>query len=687
MLRLLILTISLTFIFQQLTAQSADDTSDWKWKKHRSQAEELYAQSQYAKAAFHFEQAWLKKRKKLDLIRQAGDCYYIVKDYEKAIEAFAYIQEETKKYPKIKLDYALALKQNEQYDLAVKAFREFSNSYAGEDAANLVARAMMEIEGCEFAKQSKANPDRSVRITLADPVINSDYTEFAPTPFGNERMLFSSTKMGKAKIFETSKGFRNWEGVIVPSQFASLEEDHVCNATYSPDEKRIYFTVCKSVENWGYLTTRCEIYVTQKNGNLWGAPERLPEIINQPGITSTQPNVIQDGDKELLYFASNRVGGQGGMDIWYTSRDLTEAGFSFDPPRNAGAKINTAKNELTPFFDVKESVLYFSSDGHLGMGGLDIFKIKGNRSIWETPDNLGAPFNSGSDDYFYIENRYGDGGFFVSNRKNEPQKTVSTDEDIFEFKVTNKPQAFVLKGTVYDEASQNPIQAVEISIYEMVSDQQANMLKRATFDNGSYYFELAQNQKYKIIADKTGYQPTSIVVNGNDAAQIETLYLKPTTYESTPTPSTGLNAPTNAIPIPTPNTPTPSGNIDPPSTPRTNPVPRPSGTVSEYTYTPSTSSEAFEIRTDAPKLSGIYYKVQIIALANFSRNDKRYDTIRNLGRIDYEFISDKGLTRVLLGDYFNKAEAQDIVNATNQNGYKGAFIVKYRDGERLGMSK
>lgn len=138
-------------------------------------------------------------------------------------------------------------------------------------------------------------------------------------------------------------------------------------------KKRIYFTVCRSVENWGYLTTRCEIYATRRVGNLWSAPERLDDKINQEGFTATQPFVVQDGNKEILYFASNRAGGQGGMDIWYTSRVISDNGFDFESPRNAGARINTAHNEITPFYDVSEEALYFSSDGHVGMGGLDIF--------------------------------------------------------------------------------------------------------------------------------------------------------------------------------------------------------------------------------------------------------------------------------------------------------------------------
>ncbi|NJK84043.1 MAG: SPOR domain-containing protein, partial [Saprospiraceae bacterium] len=123
---------------------------------------------------------------------------------------------------------------------------------------------------------------------------------------------------------------------------------------------------------------------------------------------------------------------------------------------------------------------------------------------------------------------------------------------------------------------------------------------------------------------------------------------------------------------------------------RTTPKPKPTvkqDFEAEYVYIPQTTSEAFEIRTDAPRLAGTYYKVQLVALANFKRTDKRYDQVRNLGRIDYEFIKDKGLTRVLLGDYSSKEEADGMLDTATKKGFRNAFIVKYQDGERLGMIK
>src|SRR4029079_8758136 len=103
------------------------------------------------------------------------------------------------------------------------------------------------------------------------------------------------------------------------------------------------------------------------------------------------------------YFVSNRPNGRGGLDIWYTQFDSKKK--EYNTPKNAGTKINTAGDEFTPFYDSDLSTMYFSSDGWPGLGGLDIFKSNGELKNWSTPENIGSPLNSGSDDLYYVINK------------------------------------------------------------------------------------------------------------------------------------------------------------------------------------------------------------------------------------------------------------------------------------------
>jgi hypothetical protein len=678
------------FLCCGLVIAQTETNQNLSWKKHLSLADDLYEKLQYGEAATHYEAVWQLKKKRTEYANKAGECYMNVKDYSKAIEMFGVVKEDAKNYPKARFYYAKSLKQNEQYDSAIPEFKKFSDTYVGESAANFVAEALVEIEGCELAKQLKTNLDKGLRIIHLGDVINSSAVEFAPVAFGSEDMLFSSTKQGKAKVFQTQRTGTGWEVPALPTQFASLSEDNVCNTALSPDEKRMYFTVCRSIENWGALTTRCELYMTKRTGNLWGAPERLPDEINKTGVTSTQPTIFHEDGKEWIYFASNRSGGQGGMDIWYTSRDLDGAEMTFATPKNAGAKINTEKNEITPYYNPTEQVLYFSSDGHVGMGGLDIFKVQGKQSSWEKPVNIGVPINSGSDDYYYTQNRYGDGGFLVSNRTYSTAKVTTTHEDIFEFRMTQRAPMFQVTGIAYDKKTTMPIGSVDLSIYELISEQEERMLQTKVSTDGSFTFQVSPNKNYKIIAYKNGYQPGAKIFlaegSGNFTAD---LMLEPV-QASTEIAIPNVEVPKPVTPVPS----TPTANTEK-TAPKTTPVPKtkteipkatPTSNVEEYTYTPTAEGENFPIRTDAPKLNGVYYKVQLIALANFNRSNSRYDNIRKLGRLDYEFIMDKGITRVLLGDFLNKVEATDILTEVVKKGFEGAFIVKYENGERVGRS-
>lgn len=696
--KLTMLLLLVTFgIFNFLVAQ--ENSQDWKWKKHVKQAEEYYAQSQYANAAYHFNEAYSKKPKKLQYAFDAGKNYLIIKDYRRAEALFEQVSKQFKKFPKAQYYYAKALKHNEKYQEAIREFKAFADRYTGENASEMVSEALQEMEASYNASEYKNNTNPRIRITHLDNAVNTKQVDFSPVPYGNDELLFSSTQQDYAKIFTTKRGMREWESPDVPAQFANLEGSHVCNPAFTPDEKRMYFTICKSVENWGALTTRCEIYVTKRVGNLWSAPERLPDKINQAEVTSTQPNVVHMDGKEILYFASNRAGGQGGMDIWYATRKLDGGDLAFTAPKNAGAKINTERNEITPYYNIGERMLYFSSDGHMTMGGLDIFSVEGTQSEWQFPVNVGSPYNSGADDYFYIQNRYGDGGFFVSNRTFQHKKETTTDEDIFEFKRNQAKQEYVIKGIIYDQEDSIPLSNVEVSIFEILGDQRERIVQSSVFETGSYLLRVPSDKSYKLVAHKDGYQPdTRTFTTGVSGTQTEYLYLQNLSGSSTPPPpSFPITKPGDILtPMPTTldNTETivekekmqvePTEKIiTPPIKEPTRPAIHNTNESLEYVYTPSSPLEAFQLRTKAPRHTGVYYKIQIIALADFSFDDSRFSSIKDWMRLDYELIVDKGITRALLADFFTKAEAEKMLMKAKNNGFPTAFIVKYEDGERV----
>lgn len=176
----------------------------------------------------------------------------------------------------------------------------------------------------------------------------------------------------------------------------------------------------------------------------WSAPQALDKNVNHPRYTSAQPAVgtLFNTSMEVLYFVSDRPGGAGGMDIWFSV--YNKRNEQYKKAENAGVFINTSGDEVTPFFDLPSHRLYFSSNGWPAYGGFDIFYASGSMVTWDPPVNIGVPVNSSFDDLDYVKNWSGQFGLFVTNRPKTGRVTAGTSPDhIFAFKETESPRVLI----------------------------------------------------------------------------------------------------------------------------------------------------------------------------------------------------------------------------------------------------
>lgn len=175
------------------------------------------------------------------------------------------------------------------------------------------------------------------------------------------------------------------------------------------DNTELYFTVCQDIK--GYKN--CDIYYSQLDAmGYWSIPVSIGDHINRRDSWESQPAVSANGDK--LFFASNRKDGVGGLDIYVCFRDLEG---EWSKPKNLGPTVNTKKHEKTPFMHSDSETLYFTSDGHIGLGNFDIFHVKSiNDSTWEEPTNIGYPINSKDDDLGLFVSLDGQKAYFASNK-------------------------------------------------------------------------------------------------------------------------------------------------------------------------------------------------------------------------------------------------------------------------------
>ncbi len=298
-----------------------------------------------------------------------------------------------------------------------------------------------------------------------ESAINTRQLEFSPAFFEDGIVFISSQKpVASQKVFDnriessTMSIFlarRDDNGQLgKPTAFANslVSSLHEGPLTFDKTAENIFFSRNNSEKNgkkakYTEGVSRLKIYTSQREGETnWRTPTELP--FNQNNSDACHPSISVDGDK--IYFSSNRTGGYGGMDLYVCER--TENG-GWGKPRNLGSKINTARNEVFPFIHA-DGILFYSSDGLKGSGGLDIFYAKwttadfsnmwGNtvaKSGFGTPTNLGEPFNSDKDDFGFIVDLDLKNGYFTSNK----QGGMGND-DIYSFNIND--------GTLFDADNQ-----------------------------------------------------------------------------------------------------------------------------------------------------------------------------------------------------------------------------------------
>ena len=728
----------LCLVFSILLLQSAQAQEDnLSWRKHIKLAKSYLAEGRYAAAAEHYEAAYKKKDRK-EYIFQAGENYAVVKDYKKAAECYANVKDDNADFALVGLRYARALKQNGQHELANKEFVYFLSSYKGQDLDAVTRIVQNEIKGCEMVKSLNADTKKNaLRLYRMSDKVNTPEPDFAPVPYSDDILYFTSTVSGKATIYRSQKQAGTWTKATIPSGFPKVDANFA-NGAFSPDGKRFYFTECEPADEG--LRSRCEIYVIIRKNSTWSEPQRLRDYINMSGASTTHPYVTHVGERELLYFSSNRAGGYGGMDIWAASRDLKDEGVDFDLPYNLGANVNSSGDEITPFLDISKDLIYFSSNGQPGVGGLDIFKSKGSDKYWSKAENAGLPTNSNADDYYYVVNKSKTGGFFVSNRMFGKEKITTTDEDIFEFSYPAKTLS--INGAVFDKKNAALTNA-RLTLYEIVANGQKRVLTSKIFADGTFGFVLLPDKNLRLEVEREGYRSDNFEFDTNRKDSLNVLdknfYLETDKNAKTSTSTTYVeDAPvvapkttTATTPVPKPNTtvinspkPQTTTTITTPKPTTTAPIkteikpeikpeikseikseikteiktesplntnvpktePTTSGNVSRSMFGKDAASE--ELSTSAPLVKGVVYKIQLLAGTNIDFAQPKYQVVKNFGRLDTETIVSKRITRVLLSDFYQYEDAKQQLTKVRSSAkeFSGAYIVKYEDGVRIGMA-
>jgi outer membrane protein OmpA-like peptidoglycan-associated protein len=265
----------------------------------------------------------------------------------------------------------------------------------------------------------------------------------------------------------------------------------------SADRHYLFFMRCDNRSPNGWDKGGCDLYMAYTADSNWSTPESFGATINTPAYEGMP---CLSSDNRELYFVSNRPGGYGGLDIWMTR---FENGL-WQMPRNLGPEINTPGNEVAPYLFADNATLYFASDGHVGMGGSDLYMAKrADDTTWNAPENLGYPINTQYDEISLNLTADGKHAYFTSNRNND-----AGDFDIYEM---NWPEALrpspvtFIKGYVYDSISHERLNYSSLILSDAISGQE---LYRYTSNrgDGSFTFSLPVGKKYALFTDRVTYQ-------------------------------------------------------------------------------------------------------------------------------------------------------------------------------------
>lgn len=505
--------ILLFIVFSVMVSFFANDLYAQKQIKYIVQADKAFEQNQYAIAITKYKKAISKiKNNKSESERityQVALCYYKMGDYRYAEMWMKRVVNYKKFDPIAIFYYAEILRFNEKYEDAIKQYEAYKLAAPSTNIEKY-------IESCKLGPKWTENPTRYEIENVRQ--LNSKDNDFCPM-FADKRysdiILTSSREgaLGKGVDAWTNKRFTDlflshldrkkstWSTPVpLPEPVSTVfnEGSSCMNVKFTT----MYFTRCKYEKNKVF---GCQIYRTSQSGEGWDEPELVP-IFDDSTISVGHPAL--SADELELYFSCNTKDNIGGLDLWMISRGSRSEAFS--NPQNLGNTINTKGDECFPYMR-ENGELYFASNSHIGLGGLDIFKTAKIDNKWQDVENLKSPINSPQDDYAIIFQGNDEVGFFTSNRKG------GRGDDIYKFNLP--PLEFSMKGTVRDDSTRVPIPGASIKLLGSNGSSVATL----TNEKGMFFFDKSQilpNTTYELFVFKEKYftakgQETTIGLSRN----------------------------------------------------------------------------------------------------------------------------------------------------------------------------
>ncbi len=505
-------------------------------------------------ALFYYEEIVKNDTTDIKALFQVAELHRFSRNYKAAESTYAKVYNTSPSEYSVALYYqALMLKMCGRYEEAKNTFLEFRkiSSFIGDKSFK--ATLARDISGCDSGMVYRDFP-QNVIIKNVGNSVNHPHTEFSPVILDSTRLAFGSLRIDSVEYYDTRQEHYQKPPVRQLYEAKKIKDEWVeqgllenindpnvdmGNFVYSPYTNRFYFTKCtKNVHG----TVHCELYYAEKVSGKWSHPSKLPAPINLPGYTSTQPTIVIDTTSntpktaspsksmpprktgpgtakatpkptvnqiEYLYFVSDRPDGEGGLDIWYTSYNETKK--IWNKPINFSV-ANTSETDCTPYFHIPSQTFYYSSNGLINAGGLDIYKIAKDEKRFLKPENLSFPINSPQDELGFVLSDNGKKGFLVSNRPGgTPFFHETCCDDIYSLEII-PPPPFVCSLDLSILNNNSSCAGELLNIQETNIKTKVRTLDTIRLTDCSYNLSLSKNTQYAIFIQKNKYVNDTLFV-------------------------------------------------------------------------------------------------------------------------------------------------------------------------------
>ncbi len=467
--------------------------------KYTKKADKRYEDFENVKAIKEYKKVIDQGHASAYVYKRLGDTYYRIGNTEQAAnyyEQYLNSAEETEVEVRYFYLYAQMLKANGNDQKSNAYMKKFAQQAPNDPRA----------------QQFKANPDylselknREQEFKLSALDINSEFQDFGPT-LHDGKLYFVSARNKSRKKYD-------WNGqptldIYVAEQVAGTFQNpqlvagdvnskrHEGRVVITKDNKTMYFTRADGKRDNGKVNLK--IYRATKVNDSWEDVTKLS--INDKEYSSSQ--VALSPDEKTLYFSSDRPGGYGQSDIYKVA---INADGSFGEPVNLGSQINTPGKDNFPFVDAN-GVLYFSSTGHLGMGGLDVYKAEPQGNGFGAVQNMGKEINSRHDDYAYIYNPETKKGYMASNRSGKASDDALIANDNIYLVVEVKEKVIMIYAKVIDAETGRPVKNATLEVYQ----GEKSLTSKSVDDEGFARFDLpGGDNHYGMQAEAEGYEPAA----------------------------------------------------------------------------------------------------------------------------------------------------------------------------------